>query len=35
MSPRAMKSAMTPTTTPSIEMAEMTEMKACLRRAVR
>ena len=27
--------AITPTTTPSIEMAEMTEMKACFRRAVR
>jgi hypothetical protein len=28
-------SAITPTTTPSTEMAEMIEMKACLRRAVR
>src|SRR5439155_15954908 len=35
MRPRATMSAITPTTTPSTEMAEMTEMKACLRRAVR
>ena len=27
--------AITPTATPSTEMAEMSEMKACLRRAVR
>ena len=35
MSPSATISAMTPTTTPSTEMDEMTEMNACLRRAVR
>jgi hypothetical protein len=35
MRPRATMSAITPTTTPSTEMAEMIEMKACLRRAVR
>jgi hypothetical protein len=35
MSPSATMSAMTPTTTPSTEMAEITEMNACFRRAVR
>ena len=35
MRPSATMSAITPTTTPSTEMAEMIEMKACLRLAVR
>ncbi len=35
MRPRAIRSAITPTPTPSIEIPEITEMKACLRRAVR
>src|SRR4029078_11618471 len=35
MSPSATISAMTPTTTPSTEIAEITEMKACFGRAVR
>ena len=35
MSPRAMRSAITPTATPSTEMPEIREMKACFRRAVR
>ena len=35
MRPSATISAITPTTTPSTEMAEITEMKACFRRAVR
>jgi hypothetical protein len=35
ISPSAISSAITPTATPSTEIAEISEMKACLRRAVR
>ena len=35
MSARAMTSAMTPTPTPRMDTAEMSEMNACRRRAVR
>jgi len=35
MSASAISRAMTPTDTPSVEIAEMSEMKACLRRASR
>ena len=35
ISASAMTSAITPTVTPSVEINEMTEMNACLRRAIR
>ncbi len=35
MSASTMSSAITPTATPSVEMSEMSEMKACFRRASR